>query len=169
MTSNVILARLILCVTLLMPVGVITPVLAAGGGGSSSSDSENSYSEVKSQSYLMKQANAQLNQQNYARAFELLKKEVMLNPDNADGWNLLGFSARKSGDFDTARSAYEKALSIDPKHTRALEYMGEMYLSLKQPEKAQALLERLNKLCMFNCKDRDMLKKAIAEYQKANG
>ena len=44
-----------------------------------------------------------------------------------------------------------------------------MYLSLKQPEKAQALLERLNKLCMFNCKDRDMLKKAIADYQKANG
>ena len=88
-------------------------------------------------------------------------------PDHADAWNLLGYSARKSGDFKTAESAYTKALEIDPNHTQAMEYMGEMYLTLKQPEKAEMLLGRLNKLCSFNCIDRDSLKMAIKKYKAA--
>jgi hypothetical protein len=46
-----------------------------------------------------------------------------------------------------------------------MEYMGELYLTIGQPEKANALLERLNGLCSFNCHDRDLLAKAIAAYK----
>ncbi|MEC7706098.1 MAG: tetratricopeptide repeat protein, partial [Pseudomonadota bacterium] len=63
------------------------------------------------------------------------------------------------------KTAYTKALSINPKHTRAMEYMGEMYLSLNQPEKAEELLSRLEKLCSYNCKDRDLLRLAIKKYK----
>ena len=48
----------------------------------------------------------------------------------ADKFNLLGFTARKSGDYVSAATFYEKALSLDPKHIRALEYQGELFLQL---------------------------------------
>ena len=94
-----------------------------------------------------------------------LRSVLKYQPDNADAWNLMGYSARKTGDFKTAEAAYTKALEIDPKHTQAMEYMGEMYLTLKQPEKAEELLARLNALCSFNCTDRDDLKDAIKKYK----
>ena len=86
-------------------------------------------------------------------------------PENADAWNLTGYANRKLGDFPQSEAAYEEALRLDPKHTRAMEYMGELYLTLDELDKAEALLKRLNKLCYFNCKDRDLLKKAIAAYK----
>ena len=46
-----------------------------------------------------------------------------------------------------AQENYDKALSIEPKHTGAMEYMGELYLTLNQPEEAKSLLNRLNMLC----------------------
>lgn len=147
---------------------LLNPMGAFAAGSSSTSESTSNYANTASTSYLMKQAQQQLSQQKYQRAFDLLKKEILLNPDNADGWNLLGFSARKMGDFETAQQAYNKALSLDPKHTQAMEYMGEMYLSLNQPDEAKKLLSKLDKLCSFNCKDRDMLKAAIEAYTQKN-
>ena len=46
--------------------------------------------------------------------------------------------------------------------------MGEMYLSLNQLENAEALLEKLDSLCSFNCKDRDMLAAAIKRHKQKN-
>ena len=40
----------------------------------------------------------------------------------ADRLNLLGFTARKSGNFKGAGTIYEKALMTNPRHTNALEY-----------------------------------------------
>ena len=143
---------------------------AAFAAGSSSDSSSASYQQsgTKKQSYLMKTATKHISDENYKRAFELLKQQVSISPDDADGWNLLGFSARKIGDFDTAKSAYATALTLDPEHTRAMEYMGEMYLSLNQLENAEALLEKLESLCSFNCKDRDMLAAAIKRHKQKN-
>ena len=134
--------------------------------GSSSSDSENksSYS-VTSENIELKAAESAINRKEYKKAIVELNKILAEKPNHADAWNLLGFSARKSGDFKTAKTAYTKALSINPKHTRAMEYMGEMYLSLNQPAKAEELLSRLEKLCSYNCKDRDLLRSAIKKYK----
>lgn len=157
-------------IALLLCLSLPSAALAAGSDDSdnSATNSSSSYSTKASASYLMKQAQRQLGDENYQRALELLQKEVILNPDNADGWNLLGFSARKLGDYNKAKNAYTTALQLDPKHTRAMEYMGEMYLRLNQLDEAEKLLTKLNDLCQFNCKDRDMLKAAIASYKQGS-
>lgn len=140
----------------------------AAGSGSDSGRSDSGYQQSKrsQQSYLMKTATKHISDKHYQRAFDLLTQQVRISPDDADGWNLLGFSARKIGDFDTAKSAYSTALSLDPNHTRAMEYMGEMYLSLNQLAEAERLLNALNRLCDVNCHDRDMLASAIQTYKQ---
>ena len=127
-----------------------------------------SYSESKSTPSKDKDMDAveiALAQKDYGKALSLLTKLAKTRADDADVWNLTGFSSRKLGKYDEAKAAYEKALSLDPRHTGAMEYMGELYLTLDQPEQAKMLLAKLNKLCSFNCKDRDALKKAIAAYE----
>ena len=116
----------------------------------------------------MRMAAYYIEEENFLKAIAQLQKEVSRKPDNADAWNLLGFSLRKQGEYGAAETSYEKALSIDPKHTGAMEYMGELYLTLDKPEKSKALLADLNRLCAFNCKDRDALKAAIAAYEAKN-
>ena len=135
--------------------------MALAAGSSSYSDSKQETPKDKEMAAI----EVALAQKDYAKSLSLLTKLEKTRPDNADVWNLTGFSLRKMGRYDEAKTAYEKALMIDPNHTRALEYMGELFLSLNQPEEAQKLLDRLNKLCSFNCKDRDALKKAIANYK----
>ena len=106
-------------------------------------------------------------QDNYEAALSALAIVIKDEPKNADAWNLTGFSYRKLEQFDASKTAYETALSLNPKHERAMEYMGELYLTLGDVEQAEMMLAKLNKACSFNCKYRDMLKKAIATY-KAN-
>ena len=106
-------------------------------------------------------------QDNYEAALSALAIVIKDEPKNADAWNLTGFSYRKLEQFDASKTAYETALTLNPKHSRAMEYMGELYLTLGDVEQAEMMLAKLNKACSFNCKYRDMLKKAIATY-KAN-
>ena len=79
----------------------------------------------------------------------------------ADKFNLLGFTARKSGDYVSAATFYEKALSIDPKHVRALEYQGELFLQLGQFSEAKDNLDKIKKICWLPCKEEKLLAEAI--------
>ena len=79
----------------------------------------------------------------------------------ADKFNLLGFTARKSGDNVSAATFYEKALSIDPKHVRALEYQGELFLQLGQFSNAEGNLNKIKKICWLPCKEEKLLAEAI--------
>lgn len=149
---------------------IIAPltVHAAGSSSNDSNSSESNSTSYEYNSYGMRMAASYIEEENFLKAIAQLQKEVSRKPDNADAWNLLGFSLRKQGEYGAAETAYEKALSIDPKHTGAMEYMGELYLTLNMPEKSKSLLADLNRLCAFNCKDRDTLKAAIAAYEAKN-
>ena len=46
--------------------------------------------------------------------------------------------------------------------------MGELYLTLEQPEKAKALLARLEKICTFGCEEKRELQEAIGLNGKEN-
>lgn len=104
----------------------------------------------------------------YEKAISELDKALLDEPDDADLLNLLGYSNRKLGNFDTALDYYLKALKIDPEHRGANEYLGELYLQLGQPEKAEERLAVLDKDCFFGCDEYDELKEAIEEYRKKN-
>jgi tetratricopeptide (TPR) repeat protein len=66
----------------------------------------------------------------YVGAIPLLRKSVAADSRNADAYNLLGFSHRKLGQIDAALAHYGKALTLEPEHRGANEYLGELYLEL---------------------------------------
>ena len=86
-----------------------------------------------------------------------------MNTDEADRLNLLGFTARKSGDLAAAGDYYQQALALNPKHTGALEYQGELFIQLGKIELAKANLAKIDKICWLPCNAERDLKKAIDE------
>ncbi len=150
----------------LLASGVSHSAIAAGGGGGG--ESNFSYGSGSSESAEMMKAKVAIAQEDFDRALGYLEQVRDDDPKNADAWNLTGFSLRKTGKYEASEKAYTKALIIDPKHSQAIEYMGELYLTLDKPAKAESLLARLEDLCTFNCKERDMLAKAIREYKRMN-
>ena len=139
---------------------VFTSTAEAAGSYSSSSKSDKNDFITKAESQIAQKA--------YDKALILLDAGLKKEPNNADGWNLKGFSHRKLGAYDAAKAAYDKALSIKPNHERAMEYLGELYLTLDDLPQAEAMLEKLAANCLFNCKYRDMLADSIAAYKAAN-
>ena len=104
----------------------------------------------------------------YQQAITELDQALRDDPDNADMLNLMAYSQRKLKHFDIAMDYYQQALSIEPQHRGANEYLGELYLQLGQPNKAEERLEVLDKECFFGCDEFDELEAAIAEYRKQN-
>jgi tetratricopeptide (TPR) repeat protein len=89
---------------------------------------------------------------------------------NADWNNLMGYTLRKSGagKWTASEKYYDAALKIDPNHRGALEYSGELYLSMGDLPKAEQRLAALGQACGMACREYWDLKAAIESY-KANG
>ena len=105
----------------------------------------------------------------YAAAIRLLEAVVARDERNADAYNLLAYSIRRSGDAARAIPLYQKALLIDPKHRGAHEYIGEAYLILGDLPKAKEHLTALDKLCLLPCEEYTDLKKAVQQYEASQG
>lgn len=99
-------------------------------------------------------------------AIASLEKFVKANPNDADGFNLLGYSLRNSKRYSEAIFNYKEALRIDPNHRGAHEYLGQAYVQTKQLDKAKELLASLEKICGTQCEEYIDLKKAIAKFKK---
>tara|TARA_B100000700_G_scaffold258506_1_gene292837 strand:+ start:179 stop:682 length:504 start_codon:yes stop_codon:yes gene_type:complete len=142
---------------------------AAMGGGSSSSSSSSSSTSYSSSndsgSYKSANRFGEVNKliklEKFAEAHKMLKKMKKVITDEADRLNLLGFTARKSGDLNTAGDYYQQALALNPKHTGALEYQGELFLQLGKIDLAKANLAKIDKICWLPCNAERELKKAI--------
>ncbi|HTF62598.1 MAG TPA: tetratricopeptide repeat protein [Edaphobacter sp.] len=78
-----------------------------------------------------------------------------------DVYNLLGFTLRKTGDFDTSLTYYEKALDLQPDYKAAREYLGELYVDTGKMDKAQEQLASLTQLCPGGCEELDDLQQYI--------
>ena len=70
--------------------------------------------------------------------------------NNPDILYYMGFTSRKSGNFEDAEKFYLKGLNIDPKHNGINEYLGELYVQTDRIEKAK---ERLEVLKNCNCEE----------------
>lgn len=99
-----------------------------------------------------------------------LTKAVQENPNDADAHTMLGYSYRKLRTFDKAMEHYQKALKIDSNHRSTHEYLGELYLDMNQPAKAEKQLQALKKACplLGKCAEYDDLKEAIDKYKTNN-
>ena len=101
-------------------------------------------------------------QKDWARAQAVLESYVRANPRSADGFNLLGYSLRNQKQYDASLVAYKQALTLDPKHQGAHEYIGIAYVQMGQLDKAKEHLASLEKICSTSCEEYQDLKKAIA-------
>jgi Flp pilus assembly protein TadD len=103
--------------------------------------------------------------QDWGEAVRRFSRATVLDPDNADIHNYLGFSYRKMGQLELAFKYYHRALALNPRHRGAHEYIGEAYLMAGNPDGAQKHLEELRKLCLLPCGELAELEKAVAEYR----
>ena len=103
----------------------------------------------------------------YLSAIDMLHDELDVDPDNADIMSLLGFSYRKTQNYDDALTFYEWALKAEPDHKGANEYLGELYLETNQFDKAIEQLQILDNICRRNCKEYSKLKGMIDSYQQS--
>lgn len=103
----------------------------------------------------------------YKVAVKHLIKAVEEAPDNADAHNMLGYAYRNVGVFDKSLEHYQRALKLDPNHRSAHEYLGELYLDMKQLPNAEKQLAALKRACPFfgRCAEYEELKDAIDKYK----
>ncbi len=107
----------------------------------------------------------EIQQENYEPALASLQKYVYENPENSDGWNLIGFTSRKLMIFEDAEKYYNIGLEIDPEHEGILQYQGELYLETNRLDLAKSNLKKLEELCVFNCEEQKKLAQLINEFQ----
>ena len=114
----------------------------------------------------LESAKSLIAKKDWSAAISSLEKFVKANPNNADGFNLLGFSLRNSKRYPEAIFNYKEALRIDPNHRGAHEYLGQTYVQTKQLDKAKELLASLEKICGLQCEEYLDLKKSIDKFKK---
>ena len=105
-----------------------------------------------------------IEKQDYADAIPHLKHALMLQQGNADILNYLGYTARMTGDFPASLDYYQRALTRNPDHKGAHEYLGELYLMMHQPDQARLQLAELVRLCPDGCVEKDALTQALSAY-----
>ena len=79
-----------------------------------------------------------------------MKKALKSDKKNPDILNYLGYTSRKTGNFEQAEKFYLEGLSIKPDHNGINEYLGELYVQTNQIDKAN---QRLKVLKSCNCKE----------------
>ncbi len=127
---------------------------SSSSGGSESSSMPNLYAEakqlVKRAGKFEKKEKIDKAKKLYSRAFKKLEKALSSDKNNPDILNYLGYTSRKTGNFEGAEKFYLKGLSIKPDHNGINEYLGELYVQTNRIDKAK---ERLEVLKNCNCEE----------------
>ena len=103
---------------------------------------------------------AKIKAKDYGAALEELR-HLAEDIQQVDVYNLLGYTLRKTGDFKTSLTYYQKALELQPDYKSAREYLGELYVETGNLDGAREQLAILTRLCPGGCEEREDLQKAI--------
>jgi len=107
-----------------------------------------------------------LSAQDWTGAIAAFEQAALRDPLNADIQNYIGYAYRRLRRFEPAMGHYQQALTLNPRHRGAREHLGEAYLVLGEPAKAEQMLAELENLCLIPCEEYDDLKQAIAVYRR---
>ena len=136
--------------------------LAASSSGGSDDSKESLYKGAKKlilrAKKLEKKDNIEKALKLYSKAYDKLVKAYEKDKKNADILNYLGFTLRKSGNFEEAEKFYLAGLEIKPDHKGINEYLGELYVKTNRIELAK---ERLEVLKSCKCEEFEELKELI--------
>ena len=64
-------------------------------------------------------------------------------PSTKEAWNLIGYTSRRLGEYDTSLAAYEQALALNPTYNEAIEYRAEAYLALNRLDDVKTAYQTL--------------------------
>ena len=136
----------------IISIGLISQ-LAYSAGSDSSDDSKSNYFDdakklVKRAGKLEKKEKNDKAKKIYSQAFKKLEKAYSSDKQNPDILNYMGYTSRKTGNFEQAEKFYLTGLSIKPDHNGINEYLGELYVQTNRIDKAR---ERLAVLKDCNC------------------
>jgi tetratricopeptide (TPR) repeat protein len=102
--------------------------------------------------------------EDWNRALAALKLAALRDPRNADIQNYIGYAYRRLRQLGPAMQHYQEAILLNRRHRSAHEHLGELYLVLGEPAKAEQQLTVLEEICLIPCVETDDLKRAIAAY-----
>lgn len=165
--SHALLVTGVLALALSVALPADVGFAAGGGGGGSSAGGDSKKKSTSSSSSSYAQAKAKVEAKDYRGAMPMLEKLLAKSPRDADVLNLMGYCSRKLGDPDEALEYYQKALAINPKHIGANEYLGELYLEMKDLPKAEERLKVLTQACN-GCEEQEELEEKIAAYKASS-
>ena len=122
-------------------IAIITLFLLTQNSFAAGNDSANEVVKPSSYSKMIKL----IKNEQYAEAVQGLEKilETKKYNKDADILNHYAFALRKTNNLTKAEEFYQKALSIEPTHRGALEYIGELYVDTKRMDLANATLKKL--------------------------
>ena len=104
------------------------------------------YEEVGKAKKDLEDGKAKNAEKKFRRALERCEQAVALDERYHEAWNLLGYTARKTGDYDKAFKAYDRCLAIKPDYAPAREYLGEAWLDKGDAKKARDQMVWLERL-----------------------
>ncbi len=102
-----------------------------------------------------------LSAEDWNGAITALDLAVLRDPRNADIQNYIGYAYRQLRQPGPAMGHYQQALMFSPRHRGAREHLGELYLVLGEPIKAEEQLAALKKICLIPCDEAAELERAI--------
>jgi tetratricopeptide (TPR) repeat protein len=103
--------------------------------------------------------------EDWTAAIAALELAALRDPYNADIQNYIGYAHRRLRQLGPAMQHYQQALVLNRRHRSAHEHLGELYLVLGEPAKAEQQLATLEDICLIPCVETDDLKRAIAAYR----
>lgn len=102
-----------------------------------------------------------INTNQYEAAISELYKTQYEVGLHADIQNYLGYTHRKLGRYEEAKVYYKRALSLNPEHRGAHEYLGELYIEIGDMKNARRQLAKLDNICGFGCEEREELARLV--------
>jgi tetratricopeptide (TPR) repeat protein len=72
--------------------------------------------------------------------------------------------AARADEYNKALGYYQQAVAIDPDNRLLHEYMGKLYLLMRDQPLADSELKTLEKLCPSGCAERDTLSNVMLAY-----
>jgi tetratricopeptide (TPR) repeat protein len=104
------------------------------------------YDEVQKAKRDIADGKAKNAEKKLKRALDRGLRATELDTTYHEAWNLIGYAARKLGDYDRSLAAYERCLRLKPGYAPAREYLGEAYVELGRLDDARAQLGWLVRL-----------------------
>jgi predicted Zn-dependent protease len=141
------------------------PQRPSNDGSSGDRDRDKPPKDAASTSDEYEDAVELIEDQKYKEAIVKLEEANAKYPGSADVLNYLGYCNRKLNELDKAMTFYRQALAVNPKHRGVHEYLGELFLQMKNLKKAENELATLGLLCPDGCEEQDDLKEAIEAYK----